>query len=52
MKAREDAANKKFDTKSDVYTPNTKVDGSGLDTKKIDQKKVDEYKRRKSRYYD
>lgn len=52
MKAREDAANKKFDTKSDVYTPNTKVDGSGLDAKKIDQKKVDEYNRRKKKFYD
>lgn len=42
----------KFDTKSDLITPTTKVDGSNLDTKKIDQKKVDEYKRRKNRYYD
>jgi len=41
----------KFDTKSDVYTPSTKVDGSKLDTNKIDQKKVSEYKRRKDRYY-
>ncbi len=40
-----------FDTKSDVYTPSTKVDGSKLDALKIDQKKVDEYKRRKDRYY-
>ena len=40
-----------FDTKSDVYTPTTKVDGSKLDALKIDQKKVDEYKRRKDRYY-
>ena len=40
-----------FDTKSDVYSPSTKVDGSKLDTSKIDQKKVDEYKRRKDRYY-
>jgi hypothetical protein len=52
MKAREDAANKKFDTKSDVYTPSTKVDGSGLDAKKIDQKKVNEYDRRKRKYND
>ena len=42
----------KFDTKSDLITPTTKVDGSNLDTKKIDQKKVDEYKRRKNGYYD
>lgn len=42
----------KFDTKSDLITPTTKVDGSNFDTKKIDQKKVDEYKRRKNRYYD
>jgi hypothetical protein len=40
-----------FDTKSDVYSPSTKVDGSKLDTSKIDQKKVSEYKRRKDRYY-
>jgi hypothetical protein len=40
-----------FDTKSDVYTPSTKVDGSKLNALKIDQKKVDEYKRRKDRYY-
>jgi len=40
-----------FDTKSDVYTPNTKVDGSKLNALKIDQKKVDEYNRRKGRYY-
>lgn len=40
-----------FDTKSDLYTPSTKVDGSKLDALKIDQKKVSEYKRRKDRYY-
>jgi hypothetical protein len=40
-----------FDTKSDVYSPSTKVDGSKLDTSKIDQKKVSEYNRRKGRYY-
>ena len=40
-----------FDTKSDTYTPTTKVDGSKLNAMKIDQKKVDEYKRRKDRYY-
>jgi hypothetical protein len=40
-----------FDTKSDVYTPSTKVDGSKLNALKIDQKKVDEYNRRKGRYY-
>lgn len=39
MKAREDAANKKFDTNSDIYTPNTKVDGSGLDTKKLKKRR-------------
>jgi hypothetical protein len=40
-----------FDTKSDVYTPSTKVDGSKLNALKIDQKKVSEYNRRKGRYY-
>lgn len=41
-----------FDTKSDIYSPSTKVDGSNLDALKIDQKKVNEYTRRKRRYYD
>jgi hypothetical protein len=43
---------KNFDTKSDLYIPSTKVDGSNLDAKKIDQKKVNEYTRRKRRYND
>jgi hypothetical protein len=43
---------KNFDTKSDLYSPSTKVDGSKLDAKKIDQKKVNEYGRRKRRYND
>jgi hypothetical protein len=42
---------KTFDTKSDIYTPSTKVDGSKLDTSKIDKKKIDEYNRRRNRYY-
>lgn len=41
-----------FDTKSDVYTPSTKVDGSQYADKKPDMKKVDEYNRRRRRYYD
>lgn len=41
-----------FDTKSDIYSPSTKVDGSKLDALKIDQKKVNEYTRRKRRYSD
>lgn len=39
MKAREDAAKKKFDTNSDIYTPNTKVDGSSFDTKKLKKRR-------------
>jgi hypothetical protein len=41
----------KFDTKTDIYSPSTKVDGSKLDANKIDQAKVSEYRRRKDRYY-
>lgn len=41
----------KFNTKADIYSPSTKVDGSKLDASKIDQNKVSEYKRRKDRYY-
>jgi hypothetical protein len=41
----------KFNTKADIYSPSTKVDGSKLDASKIDQNKVSEYRRRKDRYY-
>jgi hypothetical protein len=60
MKDREAAAQaeqaskvgNKFDTKSETYTPTTKVDGSQYADKKPDMKKVSEYDRRKRRYYD
>jgi len=53
-RARQDkAANpSNFDTKSDTYQPQTKVDGSQYADKKPDMKKVNEYDRRKKRYYD
>ena len=53
-RARQDkAANpSNFDTKSDTYQPQTKVDGSQYADKKPDMKKVNEYDRRKRRYYD
>lgn len=53
-RARQDkAANpSNFDTKSDTYQPQTKVDGSQYADKKPDLKKVNEYDRRKRRYYD
>lgn len=40
-----------FDSSKEIYSPSTKVDGSGLDISKIDQKKVSEYLRRRDRYY-
>ena len=45
-------SSKQLDTKSDIYTPTTKVDGSQYANKSIDMKKVNEYDRRRRRYYD